>query len=111
MALPHGDKADVYSWALLAWSVASGRTPFEGLGRSAFYSRVVVSFTSCCLVCFRHLKQEVANISFATRTSFRVLGCFCSVYSKSKREKCMPPINVGLVLSHLFSRFPACLWS
>eukprot|EP00903_Cladosiphon_okamuranus_P020815 g19118.t2 len=42
MALPHGDKADVYSWSLLAWSVASGRTPFEGVGRSAFYSRVVV---------------------------------------------------------------------
>eukprot|EP00752_Nemacystus_decipiens_P012811 g11346.t1 len=42
MALPHGDRADVYSWALLAWSVASGRTPFEGIGRSAFYSRVVV---------------------------------------------------------------------
>ncbi|CAM9933696.1 unnamed protein product [Pylaiella littoralis] len=42
MALPHGDKADVYSWALLAWSVASGHPPFEGIGRSAFYARVVV---------------------------------------------------------------------
>ncbi|CAN0264506.1 unnamed protein product, partial [Ectocarpus fasciculatus] len=42
MALPHGDKADVYSWALLAWAVASGSTPFEGIGRSAFYARVVV---------------------------------------------------------------------
>ncbi|CAM9540900.1 unnamed protein product, partial [Hapterophycus canaliculatus] len=41
MALPHGEKADVYSWALLAWSVTSGRTPFEGLGRSCFYARVV----------------------------------------------------------------------
>lgn len=48
MALPHGDRADVYSWALLAWSVASGRTPFEGIGRSAFYSRVVVG----CFVVF-----------------------------------------------------------
>ncbi|CAM9328051.1 unnamed protein product [Ectocarpus sp. 12 AP-2014] len=42
MALPHGEKADVYSWALLAWAVASGRTPFEGIGRSAFYARVVI---------------------------------------------------------------------
>lgn len=44
MALPHGEKADVYSWALLAWAVASGSTPFEGIGRSAFYARVVVGF-------------------------------------------------------------------
>lgn len=53
MALPHGDRADVYSWALLAWSVASGRTPFEGIGRSAFYSRVVVSGCCCRVRCRR----------------------------------------------------------
>ena len=43
MGLPHGGKADVYSWSLLGWSVASPKQPFEGIGRSAFYDRVVVS--------------------------------------------------------------------
>eukprot|EP00904_Undaria_pinnatifida_P010830 jgi/Undpi1/6878/HiC_scaffold_21.g09354.m1 len=42
MGLPHGGKADVYSWALLAWSVVAVREPFEGIGRSVFYDRVVV---------------------------------------------------------------------
>lgn len=42
MGLPHGGKADVYSWALLAWSVVAVREPFEGVGRSVFYDRVVV---------------------------------------------------------------------
>ncbi|CAN0311632.1 unnamed protein product [Ascophyllum nodosum] len=42
MGLPHGGKADVYSWSLLAWSVASSKQPFEGIGRSAFYDRVVI---------------------------------------------------------------------
>ena len=44
MGLPHGGKADVYSWALLAWSVVAVREPFEGIGRSVFYDRVVVSW-------------------------------------------------------------------
>lgn len=42
MGLPHGGKADVYSWALLAWSVVAVRPPFEGIGRSSFFERVVV---------------------------------------------------------------------
>ena len=43
MGLPYGGKADVYSWSLLAWSVVSAKQPFEDIGRSTFYERVVVS--------------------------------------------------------------------
>lgn len=42
MGLAHGVKVDIYSWALLAWAVVSAREPFEAIGRSTFYERVVV---------------------------------------------------------------------